>query len=293
MRSCLVDPDGRVWDSREIATHAFDGIMPIPRSKQELLEGLVAGRGYVGINLSERASYFYINPGNTTPATIETARAVLIGRADQFVATAIYCHGWAYKLHNAIAAALSHVEQAVAQAQAHIANRFRSQAVTPTQLANSNFASLLDILSLAESHQQLVDPELVAKVSNQTADRFMICRWDPNANAWVVHTGGLGYDRSHFYLTRDHLINNQPDQDRAYGIWLHEKYQEVATNGAPAAEKVDAIIHSKDYGMLRFAYCRILVPMMDAHQNRLLLTTSQRDHSIDLGLDVGHEIVRV
>ena len=111
--------------------------------------------------------------------------------------------------------------------------------------------------------------------------RFMVCRWHPDGRIWRIEHAGTGYYSSHIDVSQYHTVSNQPSFE--YGCWIHDRYLATMHRDTPSLEEVDAFVTTPGVGVRRMQYRRLLVPMSDDAGNMLLLSTSVRDATIDLG----------
>lgn len=199
------------------------------------------------------------------------ARLIIIGR---------YRDRWHFSMHASRIEGLAQI--AADRDRAQQPDQMRTRDVSPAALARSDFTPLQDAIELIKAHDYEVDSEFLVKLAPLIDQRFMVCSWQPEGHVWRMEHGGSGFGASrHLNVTRHESVGNQPSF--AYGCWLHDRYCEVMTAGTPAVEDVDAVVTTEDAGRRRMRYRRLLAPLHDAQGNQLLLTTSVRDWSIDLG----------
>lgn len=221
-----------------------------------------------------------VNPFKIRRATFEVLRMAVATQSSQLIITGCYTDSWDFKFHVSKADGLAYLEDAAKRVQRP--DYFRFRAVVPTGLASPDFAALNDTLELIKAHDGRLDSEFLIKLATITDKRFMICSWQSEGRLWRVEHGGAGFSVSrHLDVSRHQIVSNQPSFE--YGCWLHDRYCEVMMRGTPAIEDVDAHTMTPGVGSRRMQYRRLLAPLSDERGRCLLLTTSVRDSTIDLG----------
>ncbi len=276
----IIDPSGENWDPEQLVGYQANGPVPIITSANALTDGLVMHKGYASVRTTRTACQVLVNPFKIRRATFEALRMAVATQSSRLIITGCFTDSWDFKFHVSKADGLAYLEDAAKRVQRPDCFRFR--AVVPIGLARPDFAPLNNALELIKAHNGRLDSEFLIKLALITDQRFMICSWQPEGQQWRVEHGGAGFSVSrHLDVSRHQTVSNQPSFE--YGCWLHDRYCEVMMGGMPAIEDVDAHAMTPGVGSRRMQYRRLLAPMTDERGRCLLLTTSVRDSTIDLG----------
>ncbi len=247
------------------------------------MDDLVANKGYASVRTSDSACQVQFNPQLIRQATYDVLFDTIAAQRSRLIIIGSYQDRWHFSMHASRIEGLAQI--AADREEAQQPDQMRARDVGPAALARSHFTPLQDAIDLIKTHDFEIDSEFLVKLAPIIDQRFMVCSWQPEGHVWRMEHGGSGFGASrHLNVTRHETVGHQPSFD--YGCWLHDRYCEVMTADVLAVEDVDAVVTTTDAGRRRMRYRRLLAPLRDAHGNQLLLTTSVRDWSIDLGSDI-------
>jgi len=275
----IIDPSGELWDAGELVAQQALCQFPITASAQRLIDDLVVSKGYAGFRGSDRACQVFVNPQRVRQATIDAVRALVNRQSAPLMISGCYGGGWDYRLHVSKMDGLDHIAARIEQS--HQSNCFHSRKISEANLARSGRGPLTDALDLVRDSGGRFDNAFLPKLAALTKRRFLICRWHPEGRLWRVEHSGAGYHSSHIDVAQHRTVSCQPSFE--YGCWVHDRYVEIMMRVTPEVEDIDAMVTTPGVGERRMQYRRLLAPMTDAHGNALLLSTSVRDATIDLG----------
>lgn len=277
----LFDTTGEGWNVDRLVEYQATGPVPIITTAETMTDDLVMYKGYAALRATEASCQVLFNPRIVRPATIKALKTAIGAQSSDLVFVGSYHETWQYALHASRSAALDHIEETIARVRRP--DGLRSRDVSRTSLERSDFAQLIDALELVRGHDGVFDTELVAKLGDIT-DRYVICRWQPETQIWRIENGGRDFAVSrHIDVSRHLPLAQQPS--REYGSWLHDCYSEVNDRGEAVVADVDALVTTPDVGSKRMRYRRVLAPLRDPAGKAMILSTSVRDPSIDLGSD--------
>ena len=141
-----------------------------------------------------------------------------------------------------------------------------------------------------------VEPQIMRHAAMQTGDasvdvlldRLFHGRWslfdvDTAADTVQPARRGAGYPPLHpSFSNRGPLRGLESVADEQYRIWLHSCYLDVAINGRPRFDDIDAIITWPRFGDMRTRYWRLLIPLSRSTGLCRILSASGNDSGIDL-----------
>ena len=277
----IIDPSGEVWDVDQLAVEQAVSRVPIIAPVQTLIDDLVTSKGYVSLRTSERACQILINPHRVRRPALERLRAILREQSAALVILGCYGARWEFRLHVSKAQGLEYIAACAEAARPTRENNFLSRAMSEAALLATGRGPLRNALDLVQGSGGRFDVAWLPKLDQMTDRRFMVCRWHPNGRIWRIEHAGTGYYSSHIDVAQHRTVSNQPSFE--YGCWIHDRYLETMHRDTPTLDEVDAFVTTPGVGPRRMQYRRLLVPITDAAGNPLLLSTSVRDATIDLG----------
>lgn len=277
----LIDPSGETWDVDQLATHQEAGHVPIIASDQRLLDALVIGKGYAGLRITGSACHVFVNPSKIRPATLSALLSAVSNQRSKLIISGSYLEQWRFKIQVSIADGLDHIKTLADLEQR--TDCIRSRELSQAALYRSNTPELANAMELIGASGGKLDAEFIEKISRLTNRRFLVCSWQHERHVWRVERSGSGYGKSHLNLSHYQTLGNQPAYQ--YGCWAHDRYLEVMERATPVVEDVDALLFTPAIGRLRARHRRILAPMTDDNGCAVMLSTSVRDRTIDLGCD--------
>lgn len=124
---------------------------------------------------------------------------------------------------------------------------------------------------------------LLPAINNHANGRYILAGLDDRSRALVFRDVGPNikfYDPSWRVRTRGLRLRDQPDY--AYGSWIHAAYRETMLAEQPTVDDVDVNIQRPRKTEVRLKYSRLLLPLRDRAGNRLVLSASHVDPTIDL-----------
>ncbi|MFY0615212.1 MAG: hypothetical protein JXQ99_27025 [Hyphomicrobiaceae bacterium] len=277
----IIDPSGELWNAGELAARQAMCHLPIVATPQLLIDDLVMNKGYAGFQASDRACQVFVNPNQVRQPTIEKIQELVRRELAPLMISACYRERWDFRLHVTKSDGMDHITGCIVEAQGHRSNVFRCHKVTEAGLARSGRGPLTDVLELIRGKDGLIDDDFLSKLAQLSKRRFMVCRWRPEGRIWRIEYSGTGYQSSHIDVSQHRTVGNQPSFE--YGCWIHDHYLEAMMRVTPTVEDVDALVMTPGVGRRHMRYRRLLAPMTDQHGNALLVSTSIRDATIDLG----------
>lgn len=277
----VIDPSGTTWDVDQMAACHSASDAPIIASVQTMIEALVIDKGYAGVRISNVGCQVFLNAALIFPATLAALLSAVAGQRSQLIITGCYRDHWCFKILGSKAEGLDHIQALAAQHQEPTS--IRSRTLSRAALARSNTPELACAMELIGASGGRLDSDFLAKISELTERRFLVCSWQPGRHVWRVDQAGTGYGKSHLNLGHHQTLGNQPAYQ--YGCWAHEHYLKVKESAAAVVEEVDALMFSPEAGRLRARHRRILAPMVDDAGRAVMFSTSVRDGAIDLGSD--------
>lgn len=275
----VIDPSGTTWDVDRLAACHGASEAPIIASVQTMIEALVIDKGYAGLRISAVGCQVFLNATMIFPATLAALLSAVAAQRSQLIITGCHRDHWCFKILGSKAEGLDHIQALAAQHREP--TTIRSRTLSRAALARSSTPELASAMELIGASRGKLDGELLAKISELTARRFLVCSWQPGRHVWRVEQAGTGYGKSHLNLGHHQTLGNQPAYQ--YGCWAHDHYLAVKEGAAAVVEEVDALMFSPDTGRLRARHRRILAPMIDEAGRTVLFSTSVRDATIDLG----------
>lgn len=277
----LIDTSGEGWNIDRLVAYQADGPVPILTSAETMTNDLVMYKGYAAVRTTEASCQVLFNPRIIRTETMKALKTAVAAQSSDLVFVGSYHETWDYALHASKSAALAYIEATVASVRRP--DGLRSRDVSRTSLERSKFQQLTDVLDLVRARDGVLDTDLVAKLGDIT-DRYVICRWQPETQVWRIENGGRGFAISrHLDVSRYLPLAQQPS--REYGCWLHDSYSEVHDRGEATVADIDALVRTPGVGQKRMRYRRLITPLRDAAGKAMILSTSVRDPSIDLGSD--------
>ena len=278
----VIDPSGQVWDADQLVRQQATSQIPIVTTATALTDDLVASKGFASLRTSDAACQVLFNPRMIRQATYDALFDAIAVQNSRLIIIGSYQDRWHFSVHASRVDGLAQI--AADRNQAQRPDRMRARDVSPTALARSDCKPLQDAIDLIKAYDFEISSEFLVKLAPLVNQRFMVCSWQPEGHVWRMEHGGSGFGASRYLnVTRHETVGNQPSFE--YGCWLHDRYCEVMLSGLPSVEDIDAVVTTEDAGRRRMRYRRLLAPLSDAHGNQLVLTTSVRDWSIDLGSD--------
>lgn len=277
----LIDTSGEGWNVERLIEYQAAGPVPILTTADKMTRDLVMYKGYAAVRTTDGSCQVLFNPRIIRGETMKALKTAVGAQSSDLVFVGSYHETWAYALHASKAAALDHIAEVVARLRRP--DGLRSRSVSRAALQRSDFPRLRDAMDLVRERDGVFDTDLVTRLGEIT-DRYVICRWQPEAQIWRIENGGRDFAASrHIDVSRHLPLAQQPS--REYGCWLHDSYSEVNDRGEANVADIDALVRTPGVGQKRMRYRRLITPLRDPSGKAMILSTSVRDPSIDLGSD--------